>query len=292
MFEVNSATERYTTYYLIDRTTDSRVSVVPERGGMVTGVQMGNRQLLYLDRERFTHPDLSVRGGIPILFPICGNLPNNRYTWKGQTYELPQHGFGRTLPWSVTSTDSDRDAALTLTLKHTRETLSVYPFEFKLNFTYRWGASVLSLEQQFCNHSDEVMPFSIGFHPYFAVDNKALLQFELPTRRYYDRANDIATEFLGTWETDLAEIDAAFEPIDSGQPLEAKVSDRDWQVKISADAYFRHLVFWTVDGKPFFCLEPWSAPRNAINTAQDLLLLEPGAELKTLLSIEFRVNEE
>ncbi|MGK7912986.1 MAG: aldose epimerase [Synechococcus sp.] len=292
MFEVNSASELYSTVYLHDRTTESFVTVVPQRGGIITGIQIGDRQLLYLDRERFANPELSIRGGIPILFPICGNLPNNRYMWKGQEYTLPQHGFGRNLPWTVVSSGIEDAASLTLALTHTPDTLKVYPFQFELKFTYRWAGSTLTIEQHFHNCSDNVMPMSIGFHPYFSVVDKTLLQFDVPTQNYYDRANNIRAEFLGTWDADLAEVDAAFEPIERGQSLVAAVDDGNWRVTLTAEPYFRHLVFWTVKGKPFYCLEPWSAPRDAINSGTDLLLLDSGAVLKTAVNLEFQIHQE
>ncbi len=292
MFEVNSVLEQYSTVVLHDRTTDSCVTVVPERGGIITGIQIGDRQLLYLDRDRFANPDLSVRGGIPILFPICGNLPDNRYVWKGQEYTLPQHGFGRNCRWTVASTSIEDAASLTLTLAHTPETLKVYPFQFELQFTYRWAGTTLSIEQQFHNCSDDVMPMSIVFHPYFSVGDKGLLLFEVPTQNYFDRANDVRSEFLGTWDTDLAEIDAAFEPIERGQSLVATVNDGDRRVTLTADPYFRHLVFWTVKGKSFYCLEPWSAPRDAMNSGTDLILLDSGAILKTAFGLDFQIDDE
>ena len=293
MYEINSATERYETFYLLDRTTDSCVTVVPERGGIVTGIRIGDRELLYLDRDRFANPQLSVRGGIPILFPICGNLPDNLYVWEGKTYSLPQHGFGRTLPWNVISTSQphQRDgASLTLTLTHSRETLAVYPFEFAVEFTYRWANLTLSVDQKFKNYSDRIMPFSVGFHPYFSVMNKELLKFNLPAQNYYDRANDISSQFLGKWDTRLDEIDAAFEPIENGTSLEAVASDGDYQVTISASPTFRYLVYWSLKEKPFYCLEPWSAPRNSMNTGTDLIRLEPGVRLQTELSFEFQIK--
>ena len=227
MFDIYCETDRYKTYVLHDRTTDFRARVVPERGGIVTQLQMGDRDLLYLDRDRFADPTLSVRGGIPILFPICGNLPDNRYTWQGQIYELPQHGFARNLPWTVTQTETDAAAALTVTLSDTSETRSVYPFAFELQFTYRLVGHCLSIEQQFSNHSQDVMPFSIGFHPYFAVTDKTQLQFELPTKVYFDRANNIAAQLDNGWDFNLDEIDAALDPTPSNNDLEARVGDRE-----------------------------------------------------------------
>ncbi|WP_017325005.1 hypothetical protein [Synechococcus sp. PCC 7336] len=287
MFDIHCETDRYKTYILHDRTTDFRVSVVPERGGAVVDIQKGDRSLLYLDRERFADPALSMRGGIPILFPICGNLPENRYTWQGQVYELPQHGFVRNLPWTVTQMETEAAAVLTVTLTDTPATRSVYPFAFELNFTYRLTGSQLAIEQQFRNRSQNIMPFSIGFHPYFAVADKTQLQFELPTKVYFDRANNIADKLTAGWNFDLDEIDAALDPAPSDAALEATVRDRDLQLKLTGSPHFRHLVFWTVKGKPFYCLEPWSAPRNAINTGIDLILLEPGAHLNADVTLAF-----
>ena len=45
------------------------------------------------------------------------------------------------------------------------------------------------------------------------------------------------------------------------------------------------IVFWTVKGKPFYCLEPWTAGRNALNTGERLLSLAPGDSLETVFSL-------
>ena len=69
------------------------IRVVPERGGLLTGWQVQGREIIYLDQERFLTPGQSVRGGAPILFPICGNLP-------GDSLPLPD---GRTATLSNTA---------------------------------------------------------------------------------------------------------------------------------------------------------------------------------------------
>jgi galactose mutarotase-like enzyme len=48
------------------------------------------------------------------------------------------------------------------------------------------------------------------------------------------------------------------------------------------------LVFWTIKGKEYVCLEPWSAPRNALNTQEALSYLEPGESCQT--SVEISVS--
>ncbi|WP_390883212.1 aldose epimerase family protein [Kovacikia minuta] len=116
MFEIATQHDRYTTYILSDQETNSILEIVPERGGIVTRWQVHGKDILYLDAERFADPALSVRGGIPILFPICGNLPDNTYTYNGQTYTLKQHGFARDLAWEVTEQVTQDRVSLTLVL--------------------------------------------------------------------------------------------------------------------------------------------------------------------------------
>jgi len=55
---------QYQTYILGDR--NSKIEIVPERGGIVTSWVVADQEIFYMDTERFTHPELSVRGGIPI----------------------------------------------------------------------------------------------------------------------------------------------------------------------------------------------------------------------------------
>ena len=112
MFAIDRKDAEYQTYILSDRAADSSLEVVPERGGIITRWQAGGHAMLYLDSERFANPELSVRGGIPILFPICGNLPDNTYTDGDTSYTLKQHGFARDLPWTVTQSAIEDCASL------------------------------------------------------------------------------------------------------------------------------------------------------------------------------------
>ncbi len=69
MYTIAIEDKQYQTYILSDDTANSQIEVVPERGGIITHWRIQGQELFYLDHERFTHPDLSVRGGNPILFP-------------------------------------------------------------------------------------------------------------------------------------------------------------------------------------------------------------------------------
>ncbi|MDX2243674.1 MAG: aldose epimerase [Leptolyngbyaceae cyanobacterium bins.302] len=275
MFTIAAESRQYQTYVLADPTSQTRLEVVPERGGIATRWQVQGQEIFYLDAERFKDPALSVRGGNPILFPICGNLPDNTYTHNGQTYTLKQHGFARDLPWTVLDQQATaEDARLTIGLTSNEHTRAVYPFEFELAFTYILQGNTLTLYQRYTNHSDEPMPFSAGFHPYFAVQDKSQLRLHIPASQYDDNVTKSVQAYTGGFDFSLDEIDAAFTEISSHV---ASVVDeaRSQRITLSFSPEFSAVVFWTVKGKPFYCLEPWTAPRNAINTGNHLLHLNP-----------------
>jgi len=284
MFAITTRKDLYTTYILSDSAGQSHLEVIPERGGIVTRWQVQNREIFYLDAERLTNPALSVRGGIPILFPICGNLPDDTYTLNGQSYTLKQHGFARDLPWQVIDqTTSDR-LSLTVELRSNEETRAVYPFDFQLAFTYILQGGILTVQQEITNHSAEPMPFSVGFHPYFVAPDKTQLELAIPATEFQTKGSTVAQPFTGSFDFEQPEIDVAFGDLNSQT---AGVSDRSQSLQLTLDYSdtFSTLVFWAVNGKDFYCLEPWSAPRNAMNTGAHLIHLAPGESTTMMFSL-------
>ena len=104
----------------------------------------------------------------PILFPIVGKLKNDSYSIIGRTYELPRHGFARNFEFKVEHQTED---SVVFVLESNAETLQQFPFEFELKLEYRLTENGLEINYLVSNKSNEVMPFSIGAHPAFAINN-------------------------------------------------------------------------------------------------------------------------
>lgn len=287
-FTITQKQNQYLTYCLKDEEADAYLEVVPARGGIITRWQICGEDILYLDRERFKEPNLSVRGGVPILFPICGNLPDNTYQHQGRNYSLKQHGFARDLPWQVSKQSTETAASLTLELNSNPATRQVYPFDFQLIFTYQLQGNSLKIHQKVINLSPEKMPFSIGFHPYFQVTDKTRLSFDIPSSQYLDQRSKTLHSYSGHFDFNLEEIDAAFPQITRHQ---SSFSDsyHQRQIILGYDDLYTTIVFWTLKDKNYICLEPWSAPRNALNTGEHLTYLEPQSSREAI--VEMRVNQ-
>lgn len=271
----------YKTYVLSDQAAQSRLEVVPARGGIVTSWQLKGQEIFYLDQPRFSNPNLSVRGGMPILFPICGNLPDNTYTYEGQRFHLKQHGFARDLPWEVTA---QTPTTLTLVLDSSELTQTDYPYNFQLSFTYKIEGSALKIHQHYFNRSRKPMPFSVGLHPYLLTDDKDQLSFEIPASQAWDRLTQETNSFTGLFDLSRDEIDTALRPL-SGQSAAITDRSRNLKIVLSYDTLYSTLVFWTLKGQNFYCLEPWSGPRNALNTGEDLVHLAPETSLEALVTL-------
>ncbi|MGA1282527.1 MAG: aldose epimerase [Prochlorothrix sp.] len=271
---------QYQLYKLTDEATQTEVVVIPERGGIVTEWRVQGRDLFYLDRERLTDPKLSVRGGNPILFPICGNLPEDSYMVEGQSYTLVQHGFGRNLPWTVVD-QSTEPLSLSVQLVSNDETRSGYPFDFVVTYTYVVQGGSLEVRQRYENTGDRPLPFSAGFHPYFEITDseKSGLSYDFPVKQWQSKETGELLPFEGL-DFSQDEIDMAFPGV-TGSVATVTDPSRSLTVSVEYDTPFKTLVFWTVKGKDFYCLEPWSGPRNAMNTGTDLLTVAPGELFET-----------
>ena len=287
IYSISIKQNQYLSYILSDAKALSRLEVVPERGGIISRWKIQGQDILYLDETRFADPALSVRGGIPILFPICGNLPNDQYQYNNQSYSLKQHGFARDLPWEVIDQNTQDGASLSLSLNSNAQTKKNYPFDFHLKFTYQLRGNSLRIQQQYQNLSPVAMPFSTGLHPYFQVGNKQQLTFDIPSKTLQNQKNQKISTFSGDFDFERPEIDVAFTELSQSIASFTNLQ-KGLQLQITFDNLYSSLVFWTLKDKAFICLEPWSAPRNALNNQKNLTYIQPGKTMAS--SVEFTVS--
>lgn len=246
-------------------------SVAPQRGALVTSLQRAGREFLYLDRSTFDDPSKNVRGGIPILFPICGPLG------EGTPYSMPQHGLARQAQWQVLGQDSNW---VELGLRADERTLKQFPWDFELRFRFSVNPQGLSIDQLFLNHSETEMPFQTGLHPYFAWE-QGPISWDLPvsTRRDNEQPGSVPQPFDGRIPEDWTVLD-----------WEMAGVNRNWarmqDVRLDYDQHYKYLVIWHLQGKPFWCLEPWSGPRFGFREQKDLLRVCPGGSLSTQVRIQ------
>ncbi|THF78036.1 aldose epimerase family protein [Cohnella fermenti] len=283
-YRISSYEDTYRIYELTDEATDSHVLICPERGGIVIGCKLRGKELLYLDRATFLDPTANIRGGIPVLFPICGQLVGGEYEWEGVVYRMKNHGVARTSAWEVAAEDATGSAALTLVLRGNEATKAEYPFDFELRFTYRLEDGALRIEQSYRNLSEKDMPVHTGFHPYFATGDNKKIRYSSDATKLYDYNDGETKPYSG--EADLSTLVESVALLDAQAPT-ISFPLGEGTVRLDYSPEFDKVVLWSVQGKPFVCVEPWTALNEALNRKEGLALLKPGEEWKLDLTISY-----
>jgi len=271
---------------LADETRESSVALAPGRGGMAVRFRVRDRDVFYLDEATLRDPKKNVRGGAPVLFPSPGRLAGDAWSRAGRAGALRQHGFARELPWSVARTSVAPHASATLRLTSNDATRAAYPWDFDVELTYALEGARLAIDALVQNTGASPMPFGFGFHPYFAVRDKARARIPTTATRGFDNVSkrDVT---IGTIDLTAPEVDLHLAiPPDEPAPREARLETADGGVLLRASEEYTRWVVWTLAGKDFVCLEPWTSPGDALNTGESLLTVEPGEERRLRVTIE------
>src|SRR5690606_8623676 len=106
---------------------------------------------------------------------------------------------------------NEQSASIAIELVSNEETMVRYPFAFKLVLTYTLSSEGLCVQAEVTNVSDKTMPFYLGYHPYFYVEDKSKLRLSIPSQHY---SNMIAGSVeQGRFNLQLPEANAIYEQL-------------------------------------------------------------------------------
>ena len=282
--------------------------------------------LLYSDPQLFDNP-VPTRSGVPILFPFPNRIKDGRYGWFGRSYQLPRndpakknaiHGYACRNPWRVVGQGADESAAwLTGEFQASVDAPAArgfWPADYRLRITYRLAAGRLRIEAAVENPDAELLPFGLGFHPYFRVPFGAggaddttvqaaagaywVLADSLPTGsvRPVDPPRDLRSpRSVGELTLDdvLTGLEAVADPADAALLLRGRVRSRTGppELRLSTSGDFRELVVFTPPHRHAVCLEPYTGATDAINLQArgvdaGLKALPPGGHWSGVVQME------
>lgn len=283
-YEVIRTDDPIENHLLIDHDAQATVALAPPRGGMVTRFRVGETNVLYMDAETLHDPMQNVRGGIPVLFPIAGKLRDDQYQLDGRSFTMKQHGFARGMPWAIADQSIAGGARMTLELTSTPGTRIYFPFDFKLAFTYSLADGRLTITQRFTNTGEGEMPIHPGLHPYFQVADAAKRDARVLTEATTAYDNRAGRQVALSGPVDLSASEVDLHLLDHWPRTLRLVRPGDRDLDLSLGVPDRIVVVWTLRGKDFVCVEPWTAPANALNDGK-AVRLGPQATHETTFSI-------
>lgn len=267
--------------YVISANDGTSAVVLPEKGATVVSFRHKGTEFLYKDEDNL-HSAERPRCGIPFLFPIFGRLKDSCYRWEGREYAMDIHGFGHTSRWSVQEHQPD---SLVLVLDANAQTLSQYPFRFRVTLTFRVGEGVLTITQRYENQDSVPLPYNYGFHPYFLTEKPENIRVETTADTFFDFA--VGGRPFGhdrvsiTVPNGAPEAGAALMGVRGPTILQNAAEGR--QLTMEFDDSFHTHVLWTQACKRFLCVEPVNGSADGLNTGI-YMTLQPGEQREATIS--------
>ncbi|GAB4004502.1 aldose 1-epimerase family protein [Nocardioides ultimimeridianus] len=271
--------------------SDGYVAVVTQSGGALRSLTHDGRPLI----DGFDESAMASGGRGQILMPWPNRLRDGRYTFQGTEQQLAltepkrhnaSHGLVRWAAWSPVSQEPHR-----VTLGYRLPAQTGYPWTLDLTLTYRVGLDGLTVTQSATNRSGAPAPYASGAHPYLLAGEGPCddwtLQLPAATRLLVDderllptgRTDVSGTEFDFRTARPLGRtvLNDAFTDLDDDARV--RLTDGDRGVELRVDEHHRWLQVYTADDtatpRVSVAVEPMTAPPDAFNSGDDLVVLEP-----------------
>jgi galactose mutarotase-like enzyme len=111
----------------------------------------------------------------PLLFPICGQLKDKKYTYRGKSYDMKGHGFIGGENFELVESGEDY---VVLRSVASEDTLKKYPFDYSFVARYALEGKRVVCTVTIENNGEDTMPYMFGWHPGFALPEDGGAQIE------------------------------------------------------------------------------------------------------------------
>ena len=255
------------------RLTSEHYSVTVSRLGAETVSFMDhNLQKEYLWQG---NPDVWY-GQSPILFPIVGQILDNKYRVDGKEYEMAKHGIARKRDFELKEAG---EGYLILTQKWNEETLAGYPYKYILDVEFRLEGKTITVKHTVTNDDDKTIYFSIGAHPGFNCKIGDYLEFEENETLVCEKINPdsildgihyptLNNEKVFEITADVFNKDAHVLSGMKSDTLYLKSNVRNEVIKFNFGKA-PYLGIWAKPGAEYVCIEPWYGINDSYDKKAD-----------------------
>lgn len=303
-------------YILRDAARGAEVRIAPSLG-------MNSYEMTVKGKRVFWSPYATVGEfaakptflGNPLLWPWANRIDGMHYFVNGRKYALnPDLGNVRPGPnqtpihgllqyekrWVVVKNEA---AALRARLEFWRypDLMAQFPFAHTIEIEYRLREGALEVETLIRNEAREAMPVSLGFHPYFQVNDAPQEEWKvtLAARERYSLSPRLipagevtANPHPNPLRLGDVVLDDVFGALvrDGDGFARFRVEGRRESVTVEYGAGFNVAVVYAPKGRGFICFEPMTAITNAFNAAhagwyKGLPSIAPGGEWKGVFRV-------
>ena len=218
-------------------------------------------------------------GSCPLLFPICGGLKDDKYTFNGKEYTLQKHGYARFKTFEI---ENKTDTSVVFLHKSDDETKKSFPFDYELRVIYKLNEKTLKIDYSVKNLTDGTMYFSIGSHEgYYTPEgiedydvifpqNETLNAYVLYGNLLSNQQLPIIKDqnYLPLYDKYFTVDALVFKDLKSkSATLRNRKTGTAVRVDFPDADYF---LLWHKPNSPYMCLEPWSGIQDIVGSSYDI----------------------
>jgi aldose 1-epimerase len=279
---------------LRDDVRRQEVRVVPSIGNNSYSYKTNGQELFWSPYQALAEMKAKpVNLGNPFLAPWANRIDGPAYYANGKKYLLnpdlgnyradgfkqPIHGLVMYAPWKVVRVESDGNAAwVTSRLEFWRDPawMAQFPFAHNLEMTYRLSNGELEVSTTVENLSTQPMPLSLGYHPYFKVNDAPRDQWQvhLPVKSKVTLSPSLTPtgeKQPATFTAPIGLAGIALDDVYTDLAVDPQGRTEFWfqgkQQKVSViyGPKYPVAVVYAPPGRGFICFEPMTGVTNAFN---------------------------
>jgi len=264
-----------------------RATFVPELNMLCTSLRHDGDELLHPRAGVAAYAERGKTCGIPLLHPWANRLDGDRYEVGGRVVTLrdtgrpptrdanglPNHGLlGGRSAWKVVETTAcDDDATLLAHFDFRGEDLLAnFPFPHRVEMLVAVADGAMTITTRVTPAAGTMVPVSFGFHPYFRLPGVPREEWILTlpvTRRLELDSRSIPTGRVHDVHLETAPLgDRTFDDGYTGlvAPRIFALEGGGRRVEVEFDQAFPFVQVFAPAGSDFLCIEPMTAPANAL----------------------------
>ncbi len=289
------------------------VTFLPELGMVACSLTHHGEELLELRGGPDAYAEHGSSFGIPLLYPWANRLsewsypaphgkvtldPHSPVVHTDADTGLPSHGLLAASPlWYVTSS-SPTTLLSTLDFSEDPRLLAAFPFPHRLAYAAALTDDTLTIALTVTPTGEEPVPISFGFHPYLRlpgadragweltlpVTRRVLVEHSLPTGEHEPIAP-------GALDGPLAgrSFDDCFDGLSTAGGLAGppafSVAGAGRRITVTFTDGYPVAQVYAPPGSNFVCLEPMTAPLDALRSGEGLRHAMPGVPFTAEFSI-------
>ena len=220
----------------------------------------------------------------PLLFPVCGRLKDQKYTYAGKEYPMELHGFIKDSEFAVASKEGGH---ITMTFSSNAESKKIYPFDFNIIANYELRGEELIFSLKITNTGTELLPYMFGWHPGFNLPSGEALDINDYKLNFGENVNELTWYPLqngafpcrpnseryalsgNEYQFSEDEIYKNDTMIFTGHENKLKMyaEGQPYSLELSWSENLPYLCIWKdeFNEAKYICLEPWSdAPNDGV----------------------------